>query len=223
MPIVCLSAYWTQPQDISETCSVCLWALIHCKTKKKRERTCIHFQAAFLATVMGRFPLKVKGLKVLTSSVWWRTFTKHFLWKCSGNAVSWNNPTFSCFNIWQREDKKVPRGFEQTSKYRWSINVALRQPVSVHERQCVCSLSVLSISYCRLNYAVVAMLPATQLICMCDSISLCVWKAKKKKLFWIICVVWRSLKTLYSTRTQLLQKRGIPLSHHVEMEKAPCL
>lgn len=151
--------------------------------KKKRERTCIHFQAAFLATVMGRFPLKVKGLKVLTSSVWWRTFTKHFLWKCSGNAVSWNNPTFSCFNIWQREDKKVPRGFEQTSKYRWSINVALRQPVSVHERQCVCSLSVLSISYCRLNYAVVAMLPATQLICMCDSISLCVWKAKKKDYF----------------------------------------
>lgn len=61
--------------------------------------------------------------------------------------------------------------------------MALRQPVSVHERQCVCSLSVLSISYCRLNYAVVAMLPATQLICMCDSISLCVWKAKKKDYF----------------------------------------
>lgn len=173
---------------------------------------------------MGQFPLKVKGLKALPSSVCWRTFTEHVLWKCSGNAVSWNNPTFSCFNIRQREDKKVPRGFEQTSKYRRRINVALRQPVSVRERQCVCSLSVLSTSYFRLNYAAVAMLPATQLICKCDSISLCVCvESGKKRLFWIMCVVWRSLNTLYSTRTQLLQKRGIPLSHHVEMERAPCL
>lgn len=69
--------------------------------------------------------------------------------------------------------------------------MALRQPVSVHERQCVCSLSVLSISYCRLNYAAVAMLPASQLICMCVRVGLCVWKVRKKKkrLFWIICVV----------------------------------